>query len=149
MNAPANVGEPMLAIRKSYKASAAAIFEAFTKPEALNQWFGAYDRPVASSVDLTVGGAWSIEMEMPSGETATVSGKYLEIVPGKRLVYTWAWGGTPDRVSQVAIDLAEHGEETQLTLTHTKFYDEAARDGHHQGWEACLKNLPDYLETLA
>lgn len=42
MNAPANIESPKLAIRKSYKATTAQVFAAFTRPEALSQWFSPY-----------------------------------------------------------------------------------------------------------
>ena len=146
MNAPANVDATLLAIRKSYRARPKAVFDAFTQAEALSSWFNPAGGACETEIDLRVGGRYSIKMGLPDGEIAHVSGEYLEIVPGKLLAFTWAWAGTPDRVSKVKIDFAEHGEETQITLTHTQFFDEAARDRHNQGWEACLGNLPAYLE---
>ncbi len=145
MNAPANIESPKLAIRKSYKATTAQVFAAFTRPEALSQWFSPYGGELSAEVDFSVGGKWVIVITLPDGEKATVSGEYLEIIQDKRLVYTWAWGGKQDRVSQVTINLADHGDETQLTLTHTQFFDEPHADRHNMGWEGCLKNLPAYL----
>ncbi len=145
MNAPVSVDAPKLAIRRTFDAPPRVVFEAFTQGEALSQWFSPYDNRAEAEVDLRVGGKWAIAMNLPSGERAQVSGEYLEIVPDKRLAFSWAWAGTPDRVSHVAIDLADHGGRTQLTLTHTQFFDVAARDGHKKGWEGCLAGLTKYL----
>ena len=146
MNAPTNIDAPLLAIRKSYKANPQAVFDAFTVPQALSSWFNPSGGSCEAEIDLQIGGRYSIKMGLPEGEVAHVSGEYLEIEPGRRLAFTWAWAGTPDRVSKVQIDFAEHDEETQITLKHTEFFDEAARDRHGHGWEACLGNLPGYLE---
>ena len=145
MNAPAKVESPLLAIRRSYRASPQAVFDAFTQAEALSSWFNPSGGTCETEIDLRVGGQYSIKMGLPDGEVAHVSGEYLEIEPGKLLVFTWAWAGTPDRVSKVKIDFADQGDETQITLTHTEFFDEAARDRHNHGWEACLGHLPAYL----
>ena len=145
MNAPAKVESPLLTIRRSYRASPQAVFDAFTQAEALSSWFNPSGGTCETEIDLRVGGQYSIKMGLPDGEVAHVSGEYLEIEPGKLLVFTWAWAGTPDRVSKVKIDFADQGDETQITLTHTEFFDEAARDRHNHGWEACLGHLPAYL----
>ncbi|MEM8688193.1 MAG: SRPBCC domain-containing protein [Pseudomonadota bacterium] len=149
MNAPVNVGGPELAIRRTYTATSAEVFAALSQAEALAEWFSPYPGEVIAETDLRVGGKWSIQMAQPDDEPAKVSGEYLEIVNGKRLAFTWAWAGTPDRVSKVVIDLVDQGGTTLLTLTHTQFFDETARDRHKLGWGACLEKLGPYLEARA
>ena len=70
-----------------------------------------------------------------------MSGIYREVVPGKRLVFSWAWRTTPERESQVTIDLKADGDGTILTLTHEQFFDDKARDDHGRGWGLALDNL--------
>ncbi len=149
MNAPTTKDAPLLAIRKKYKASPEMVFDAFTQPEALAQWFNPHGGTCDAEIDLKIGGTYAFMMGLPDGDTAKVSGEYLEIEQGKRLAFTWAWGGTPDRVSKVAIDFVQHGDGTQITLTHTEFFDEAAGDGHAKGWEGCLAQLPGFLADSA
>ncbi|MEM1201417.1 MAG: SRPBCC domain-containing protein [Pseudomonadota bacterium] len=147
MNAPVDVTSPELAIRRTYNATPAEVFAALSQAEALSEWFSPYPGEVIAETDLRVGGAWSIQMAQPDDEPAKVFGEYLEIVKDERLAFTWAWAGTPDRVSKVTIDLADQGGATLLTLTHTQFFDEAARDRHKLGWSACLEKLGPYLEA--
>ena len=145
MNAPTKVKSPELAIRRVFQASPAEVYEAFSQAEALAQWFSPHGGHVIAETDLQVGGKWALEMQGPNGEPAKVSGQYLEIIENKRLAFTWAWAGTPDRVSKVCVDFADQGGTTLLTLTHTQFYDEDARANHEKGWCACLDNLDPFL----
>jgi len=70
-----------------------------------------------------------------------VNGTYSEIVPNEKLVFSWAWQSTPERVSQVTIGFKPDGDGTMLTLTHEQFADEMARDNHTRGWSMALDNL--------
>jgi uncharacterized protein YndB with AHSA1/START domain len=70
-----------------------------------------------------------------------VSGVYREVVPDRKLVFSWAWQSTPERESQVTIDLKPDDDGTILTLTHEQFFNETARDDHRRGWTAALDNL--------
>ncbi len=47
----------------------------------------------------------------------------------------------------VTIDLREISEGTELTLTHTKFENEQARDMHNKGWLGCVGRLEKYINT--
>ena len=82
-----------------------------------------------------------MQFHTPDGEHHSVSGVYREIVPDRKLVFSWAWQSTPERESQVTIDLKPDGDSTMLTLTHEQFFDEKARDDHRRGWTLALDNL--------
>jgi uncharacterized protein YndB with AHSA1/START domain len=98
-----------------------------------------------AEMDARVDGRFRMLMRGASGEEHDVSGRYLEVVPDARLVFTWAWRSTPERESLVTIDLRPDGEGTLLTLTHEQFFDEAARDRHQQGWNSWLDCLERYF----
>lgn len=148
MNAPVKVRSPELSIRRTYAASPAEVFDAFSNAEALAQWFSPYGGEVVAQTDLRVGGKWALAIAQPDDEPAKVSGKYLEVITNQRLAFTWAWAGTPDRISRVCIDFVDQGGKTLLTLTHTQFFDEEARDNHNKGWCACLDRLEPFLIRL-
>ena len=107
------------------------------------RWWGVTD-PVLSptaETDLRIGGRFRVQFSTPDGERHSVSGVYREIVPDQKLVFSWAWQSTPERESQVTVDLKSDNAGTLLTLTHEQFFDEAARDGHSRGWTMALDNL--------
>jgi uncharacterized protein YndB with AHSA1/START domain len=135
--------QPSLSIVRKLDAAPAKVWRAITEPEMLKQWMApsdAFKIPVAET-DARVGGRYHIIMHAPDGEVHDVSGVYREIVPNKKLVYTWAWKSTPERQSVVTIELRAAGKGTELTLRHEQFADEATRDHHNQGWMGCLARL--------
>ena len=48
-------------------------------------------------------------------------------------------------MSQVTVALRAEGDITLLTLTHDKFFNEDARDGHKRGWTGTLDKLERYF----
>ncbi len=136
--------QPSLTLARQLKAPAAKVFEAWTDPQKIVQWFGPAPTlvdTVKADMDVKVGGHFRVSFKTDDGEYHEVGGKYLEVVPDQRLVFSWAWHSTPERVSQVTVVLREEGEVTLLTLTHDKFFNEAARDGHKRGWTGTLDKL--------
>ena len=106
------------------------------------QWWGASDAASRTArADVRVGGRFHVGFRGNDGGQHDVSGVYKEIVPNRKLVFSWAWRTTPERESQVTIDLKPDGAETILTLTHEQFFDAKARDDHGVGWNRALDNL--------
>jgi uncharacterized protein YndB with AHSA1/START domain len=101
-------------------------------------------KPVAEA-DLRVGGRFRVQFWGKDDEHHAVSGIYREVVPNRKLVFSWAWQSTPERESQVTIDLNPVTDGTMLTLTHEQFFSEKARDDHRVGWEQGLDNLERLL----
>lgn len=139
---------PSVNFTRHYKASPEKVWRAWTDPQALVRWFGPESEDVVSVADLDVrvGGRYHIRFGVPGGEVHDVSGVYQEVVPSEKLVFSWAWKSTPERVSQVTVMLRPWDGGTQLTFMHEKFYDQAARDSHNQGWTGAFAKL-DLLFT--
>ena len=138
---------PSLAIVRKLDAAPGKVWRAITEPEALKKWMAPsedFKVPLAEA-ELRIGGRYHIVMNAPDGQVHDVSGVYREIVPNKKLVYTWAWKSTPERESVVTIELRAAGSGTELTLRHEQFADEEARNHHEQGWNGCLARLEKAL----
>jgi uncharacterized protein YndB with AHSA1/START domain len=134
--------KPSLALKRRLKAPPEKIYEAWTVPEKMIRWWGASDAASRTAkADVRVGGRFHVGFRGNDGGQHDVSGIYKEIVPGRRLVFSWAWRTTPERESQVTVDLKPDGDSTILTLTHEQFFDEEARDNHGVGWGYALDNL--------
>ena len=84
----------------------------------------------------TAAGFWF--MNYPSDDDAILQN---EAKQPQRLAFTWAWHRTPERESLVTLRHEGDGGGTLLTLTHEKFFDEAARDRHRSGWADALGKL--------
>jgi len=138
--------KPSLTIKRRFNAPPAKAYSAWIEPEKIARWFGPPGSTVVEAkFDARVGGQFIILAKSATGEEFHVSGTVKEAIANERLVYSWVWRGTPDRVSLVTVDFKPDGTGTLLTLTHEQFFDEDARNRHSQGWEAVLTKLEAIL----
>src|SRR6266849_1729969 len=141
------VGRPSVAFKRRLNAPPEKVYAAWTDPQKIIRWFGRRDaRPdsFAAEIDARVGGRYRISFSTDS-EYYEVGGVYREVVPNRRLVFSWAWHSTPERESLVTISLQPDGDGTLLTLHHEQLFAQAARDGHERGWIGMLDNLEKHL----
>lgn len=137
--------ESTLRITKSIPAPVETVFEAWTNPEVMADWYAPTDEYVPSTiqVDLRIGGRYQVGMKHKDQERHVVSGQYCRIEEPRLLSFTWAWQthyrDTPE--TQVTIELAPDGNSTDMTLIHERFRDQAFRDRHEEGWTGCLSRL--------
>jgi len=138
--------KPSLTLKRRFKAPPAKVFAAWTQPEQIKRLFGPDGTQCShAEFDLRVGGRYMIAATSANGEKHQVSGVVREIIPGAKLVYTWAWVSTPERESLVTAEFKPDGDGTLLTLTHAQFFDEDARDRHNGGWSGALDKLEKLL----
>jgi uncharacterized protein YndB with AHSA1/START domain len=139
--------KPSISIVRKFKAAPEKVWRAWTDPQTLKQWMAPSDAfaVLLAEADVRVGGRYRIVMKSPEGEEHDLSGSYREVVPNRKLVYTWAWKSTPERESLVTVELRAAGGGTELTLRHDQFFDAAARDRHQHGWDACIVRLERLL----
>jgi uncharacterized protein YndB with AHSA1/START domain len=143
---PQTAVKPSLTLKRRLNAAPAKVYAAWTDPQKIAQWFGPEEiETLSAEVDARVGGRFRFVMRDAHGEEHDVSGRYREVVPDAKLVFTWAWRSTPERESLVTVSIKPDGAGTLLTLTHEQFFDEAARDRHQHGWVGCLDKLERYL----
>ncbi len=120
-----------------HQRAAGKIYAAWTEPDNLIRWFGpamVQQQTVRADIDARIGGRYRISFDDARGEHHEVGGTYRELVPHRRLVFSWAWHATPERELQVTVSLQPDGDGTLLTLHHEPFFDSAARDAHDRGW---------------
>lgn len=145
--AAGSVTRPSLTFKRRLHAPPAKVYAAWTEPEKIVRWFGRADaRPdsFAAEVDARIGGRFRVRFATQA-EDYEVGGVYREVVPNRKLVFSWAWHSTPERELLVTVELRPDGDGTLLTLTHEQLFDQAARDGHERGWLASLDKLEKLL----
>ena len=142
--------KPSLTLTRRYPVAPEKVWRAWTDPQALKRWFGpGPGEPVSiAEAELRVGGRFRIVFGGPDGNANECAGVYREIMPNRRLVFTWHWPRTtPERVSLVTLTFTQIGRETEFVLRQDQFFDETARDGHKQGWTASLEKLAVFLQS--
>src|SRR5690606_3844009 len=100
------------------------------------RWFGPADTQcvTTATLDVRVGGAYSIAFRTSDGQEHRVSGVYQDVEPPHKLVFSWAWQSTPERVSRVSLVLRPVQGGTELDFRHDRFFDAQARANHGRGW---------------
>jgi len=152
----------MLEQTRTIRAPRTRVYDAWTSPETLKQWFGPAGMYCPSvSLDLRVGGAYRIDVH-PTPEAAAAAllsspesaqrrafatGKYTKIVPNELLQFTWEPSWQPDEHSLVTVLLKDAPGGTGITIRHERFTTEASREGHGKGWAGCLDKLTETLEA--
>jgi uncharacterized protein YndB with AHSA1/START domain len=134
-----------LIVRKTIRGTAERLFEAWTKPEQLKQWWGPeIVECTEAHVDLRVGGRYRIANRFPDGNILWISGEFIAIEEPRKLVYTW--GLEPNVPSErVSVMFKSLGAETEVIVTHERIPTVEARNMHEQGWVGCLDGLSNYV----
>lgn len=130
-----------LYIEREFKASPAELFQAWTNPQAMTQWMA--PAPVQCKevqLDLKVGGSYRIHMVSEEGDHIA-TGKYLEIQPEKKLVFTWGWEGGEVKGTKVTVSFEFKGGKTHMGILHEDFPSASAAEKHTEGWKGCLVKL--------
>jgi uncharacterized protein YndB with AHSA1/START domain len=122
------------------------VFRLLTNPSELSRWWGPHGFSTPETdVDLRVGGRYRLGMKPADGELFHLSGRYLEIEPPTRLVYTFCWEepDPEDRETRVELSLERLSDGSRLTLHQGTFRTEARLALHRNGWADALDKLSD------
>ena len=142
-----------LVITRVFDAPPSLVFQAWTDPEHLKHWQGAPRgfHVTVEKKDLRTGGSFRICMHSSEFGDKRLQGRYKEVVPPERLVFTHCWldeRGKAGQETLVTILFRDCNGKTELTLTQCGFISEASRDGHTTGWNSTLDRFEEYLAIL-
>jgi uncharacterized protein YndB with AHSA1/START domain len=102
------VNRPSLTLKRRLNAAPEKVYAAWTNPQQIARWFGPLSVKAGTgqaSIDARIGGRYRIGFTNEDGEHHEVGGVYREMVPNRRLVFSWAWHSTPERESLVTVTL--------------------------------------------
>ena len=140
--------KPALALARRYPVGPEKVWRAWTDPEAVKRWFGpGPGEPVSlAELDVRVGGRFRVVFGGADGKAHECSGVYKEVVPNRKLVFTWTWPNTtPERESLVTVIFKAVEGGTELAFKHEQLFDEQVRDAHKRGWSGALGKLEGLL----
>ncbi|MDV7339740.1 SRPBCC domain-containing protein [Terasakiella sp. A23] len=133
-------------IKRTFACTKRQLFDAWSKPELMAQWFYAgatlhTQSTVTSS--FVVGGAYELIMH-DLDQDHVMSGTYKTIIRYSHISFTWTSMMATD--SLVALEFKELSpNRTEMTLTHSDFPSEESRNAHNEGWGRCLASLEKFL----
>lgn len=120
MTGSESFGEGRVEIVRVFDAPRALVWQAWTDPKMMAQWFG--PRQFTSSVpelDARVGGKLRIVMHGPDGNDYPMKGVFREVVAPERLVFSNIaidHDGNHLLEGETTVTLAEHDGKTTLTV---------------------------------
>jgi uncharacterized protein YndB with AHSA1/START domain len=140
-----------LVVTRTFNGPARLVFDAWTRPELIRRWWTPKSIGitfVACEADVRTGGGYRFVFGYQGSEMAFF-GKYLEVIPGSRLVWTNEEGGEGGNVTTVTFE--DRGGET-LVVVHELYpskevLDDAMSTGAI-GWSAeQFEQLDDVLAS--
>ncbi|HKY51641.1 MAG TPA: SRPBCC domain-containing protein [Candidatus Limnocylindria bacterium] len=124
----------------SIQAKPETVFRLLTEPREYVRWKGKL-----AELEPRPGGKFRVDF---LNDKDVAVGNYVEVVPARRVVFTWGWEGNeivPPGSSTVEIDLEPEGEGTRLRLVH-RGLPEPAIPTHTEGWDFFLPRLTNIAE---
>ena len=137
-----------LVVTRTINGPARIVFEAFTKPELLKRWWvpKSFGLSLLSfEADVRVGGRYRLVFSHEGSEPMAFYGRYLEVTPYSRLVWTNEEGDEGGAVTTVTFE--EKGGKTLLVM-HDLYPSKQALDGALAGMEGGMREALEQLDEL-
>jgi uncharacterized protein YndB with AHSA1/START domain len=144
-----------LVVTRTIKGPARLVFEAWIRPELFKQWwvpksFGM--TLISYEADVRTGGTYHLVMGHPSSEKPmSFFGKYIEVTPPSRIVWTNDEGDEDGAVTTVTFE--ERDGSTLVVLRDLypskEALDDAMASGSTSGWGEQLAQLDGLILTLS
>jgi len=137
--------EPLI-IERTYNAPAEKVWKALTNIDQIRQWY-------FNLADFRAEPGFEFQFEGGSEEKTYVHKCLItEVVPGKKLQYSWRYEGY-EGDSLVTFEIFPEGDKTRLKLTHTGLESfpmnnpDFNRNSFLQGWTDIIgRSLKEYVE---
>jgi uncharacterized protein YndB with AHSA1/START domain len=133
-----------LVVTRIFDAPARIVFEAWTKPELFMRWWAPRSMGVpllSCDMDVRAGGKYRLEFGQDASSSMAFFGKYIEVVPHSRLVWTNDEG---EDGALTTVTFEEQGGKT-LLIFHELYPSKKALDEAFIGMEG---GMPEQLEQL-
>jgi uncharacterized protein YndB with AHSA1/START domain len=146
--------EREVVITRVFDVPARFLFEAWSKPEHVRQWFGPKGWPITlCEIDFRVGGRFRFAMTGLDGKQNTpFGGTYLEIVPNRRIVYDNAFELPGAETMIVTVTFDEKLGKTTLTIrtlfASVAMFNEHVGGGFVEGVGSGLDQLADVAARM-
>ena len=141
--------ERELVVTRTFNAPARIVFEAWTKPELLERWWVPKSMGISllsCEADVRVGGRYRLVFGHGGAKIFEAHGRYIEVTPHSRLVWTNEEGDDGGAVTTVTFE--EQGGKTLLVVHDLYPSKEALEAMEPGGMPETLEQLDELLVTL-
>lgn len=139
--------EPALEIDRWFAAPIGEVFEAFTNPELLRQWWGPRDFVTEEiAFPAAEGESYRVCLRAPDGSRYVHVGRFHEVTRPTRLCYSWQWVEGPLQRGDTLVELSFRPENggTRVDLRHSRFADAGSLETH-RGWPDSFDRFGEWL----
>jgi uncharacterized protein YndB with AHSA1/START domain len=144
-------GDREIVTSRTFDGPRRIVFEAWTRPELVRRWWAPRSHGVtvaACEADVRPGGRYRYVLRREGGDELAFSGRYTEVTPPARLVYTQVFEPFPDAEVTVTVTFEEHEGKTRL-VSHERYPSPEARAGAlASGMEHGMREALDQLDEL-
>src|SRR5215468_159329 len=140
--------ERELVVTRTFEGPARLVFEAWTKPDLLKRWWAPKSMGMSllsCEADVRVGGRYRLVFGHESSNPMEFFGRYLEVTPHSRLVWTNEEGGDGGPVTTVTFE--EKGGKTLLVM-HELYPSQKALDAAGTGAADMMSETFEQLDEL-
>ena len=139
-------------IERVFDAPRDRVWQAFTDPKLVAQWWGRGNKLVIERLELERGGHWRFVEHSPEGVHG-FEGRFREVTPQDRLSYTFEWDGAPGHVIIETTEFEDlGGTRTRLVttalFTTSEDLEGMVSSGMEQGLNESYAALDRLLESL-
>mgnify|MGYP003575103302 CR=1 FL=1 len=147
-----NNGNGAVAASKDFPVSADILYRAWTEPDQLKRWWKPMGNQLTDvSAELKEGGEVEYKFKSDGSKDLIIRGKYLEVVPNEKLVYTWRWQAPDEALDdseyKLSINFQSSGEGSRIDISQEAVNSRESIKPHQHGWEEALNHLSDFLSS--
>lgn len=131
-----------------FDAAPEKVWQAWTDPQIVMQWFGSDPNGSVphATLDVRLGGTFEITFANSDGSQFTCTGRYTEVQPHQKLAFTWSWISSLDVVEFVTVVLHEDPNGTQMDFEIANI-DPATAHNYEPGWKSTFEKLARALNS--
>ncbi len=138
-------GDRELVVTRTFNAPPSTAYRAWSQPELFQRWWVPKSASgislVSCDMDVLTGGKYRLEFGAGGSDTMAFYGKYLEVVPNERIVWT------NDEVEEGAVTTVTFEDQGGKTLlTFHEIY--ASKEALEEALQGSATALPEQLEQL-
>lgn len=138
-------------ITRTFRAPARIVFDAWTRPELVRRWWAPASRGVTLTVcdaQVHAGGTYRYVIQRTPDEEYAFSGKYVEVSPPQRLVYTQTFEAVPDGAAVITVLFEEKAGHTTVRAREVYPSREALEMAISSGMEDGMRETYEQLAAL-